>query len=261
MPLLVKQGWIVMERHLFKNKVTPFISLTIKSSRLVANATNPLVSNDTKLIDCTDTTTETTTKIVLANRGSRSAKGESTGRRGRGGRKEVGESTDRRERTVIKRGWMMKAADILKAHQAPTTGSLGAYWKSRCALVEKGYQKPLTGKEAGQLKLLSNYLGDQTRPVIAYAVEHWWKFASRAGAAAGTSFPADPNIGFLLKHHAVAVNLLTPEGTHVSANGVGDSGSAISCHCRDGRGSRPYAHVSGVDGVAGWPQISVRSQS
>lgn len=107
----------------------------------------------------------------------------------------------------------MKAEDVLKTKQASTSGNLGAYWKSRCALVQQGYQKPLTSKQQGQLKQLYKYLGDQTKPVIAYAVEHWWKFASHAGYAAGTNFPADPEIGFLLKHHAVAVNLLTPEVT------------------------------------------------
>ena len=179
------------------------------------------------------TGTESTDRFVLANRESRftSTYGEKSTGEGEAG--EVRESTDKkgknrvksctgRARTkvpqrveqnttgVVHRGWMMKAADILKAHQAPVNGSLGAYWKSRCALVSNNYQKPLTGKEAGQLKQLHTYLGDQTKPVIAYAVEHWWKFASQAGASAGTSFPADPNIGFLLKHHAVAVNLLMP---------------------------------------------------
>ena len=49
------------------------------------------------------------------------------------------------------------------------------------AQVQSGYQKPLTGKECGQLKQLSKYLGEQTKPVIDYAVNHWWKFASVAG--------------------------------------------------------------------------------
>lgn len=120
-------------------------------------------------------------------------------------RKEV-----REEDNTTRRGWMMKAEDVLKAHAAASTGSLGAYWKSRCALVSQDYQHPLTAKQLAQLKQLSKYLGDRTKPVIAYAVEHWWKFASRAGASAGCSFPADPHIGFLLKHHAVAVNLLYP---------------------------------------------------
>ena len=178
------------------------------------------------------TSTESTDRFVLANSKSRFANTYGEKSTGEGEAGEVRESTDKKEKkrvnsctgrartkapqtveqntTAVHRGWFMKAADILKAHQAPMNGSLSAYWKSRCALVQKGYQKPLTVKEASQLKQLHTYLGDQTKPVIAYAVEHWWKFATQAGASAGVVPPADPNIGFLLKYHAVAVNLLTP---------------------------------------------------
>lgn len=119
----------------------------------------------------------------------------------------------------------MNAADVLKTMQAPADGSLEGFWKARCALVTGAWQRVLTGKERGQLAHLRKYLGDQTKPVIDYAINHWWKFAQQAGAAAGTSFPGEPDIGFLLKHHAVAVNLLilqsakslppTPEETPV----------------------------------------------
>lgn len=109
------------------------------------------------------------------------------------------------------RGFFMKAADILKHYQTPANGSLSAYWKSRLAHVQPGYQQALTSKERGQLKQLSKKLGNDTRPVIAYAVEHWVRFASRAGDIAGTGmFPPEPHIGFLLKYHGVAMNLLHP---------------------------------------------------
>jgi len=177
------------------------------------------------------TGTESTDHVVLAHSKSRFASTYGDQCTGEGEVGRVGESTEKKESTGVNRqtkdartkapqgvkqiptgmqGKFMKAADILKAHQAPTNGSLSAYWKSRCALVLKGYQKPLTVKEAAQLKQLHTYLGNQTKPVIAYAVEHWWKFATQAGASAGVIPSADPNIGFLLKHHAVAVNLLTP---------------------------------------------------
>jgi hypothetical protein len=105
----------------------------------------------------------------------------------------------------------MKAGDILKNLKTPVTGNLGAFWQQRRALVQGGYQKPLTGKEMAQLKQLHTQLGELTRPVIDYVMNHWTAFASRAGVAAGCTYPADPHIGFLLKHHAVAVNLLQPE--------------------------------------------------
>jgi hypothetical protein len=108
-------------------------------------------------------------------------------------------------------GWLMKATEVLKNHKGGgVEGSLEAYWKSRCALVSNEYQRPLTGKERGQLKQLSKYLGTETKPVIAYAVEHWLKFSTHAAISAGTVGAESPHIGFLLKYHAVAVNLLHP---------------------------------------------------
>ena len=82
--------------------------------------------------------------------------------------------------------------------------SLESHWKKKCSLAMDGiYQKPLTGKERGQLKMLAKYLGgnEQAKEVISYAVEHWWKFAVAASAAADTGMPTEPHIGYLLKHH------------------------------------------------------------
>ena len=93
--------------------------------------------------------------------------------------------------------------------QEPQCGSLGEFWSARRGDVVKGaYQKPVTQKEHGQLKYLERCLGPRTRPVIAYAVQNWWKFAAKAQAVAGLStFPTEPHIGFLLKHHGVAMAL------------------------------------------------------
>jgi hypothetical protein len=111
--------------------------------------------------------------------------------------------------------WAMNAKEVLKAHQASLNGELGAYWQSRVKLVTenpKAYLPPLTLKQRGQLSHLKKKLGEMTRPVIAYAVEHWMKFASEAADYAGWSdYPTNPDIGFLLKHHHVAVNLLMPK--------------------------------------------------
>ena len=123
------------------------------------------------------------------------------------GNKENKEKEGNKENT----GWLMKATEVLKNHKGGgVEGSLEAYWKSRCALVSNEYQRPLTGKERGQLKQLSKYLGIETKPVIAYAVEHWLKFSTHAAISAGTVGAESPHIGFLLKYHAVAVNLLHP---------------------------------------------------
>jgi hypothetical protein len=111
-----------------------------------------------------------------------------------------------------KTGIFMKAEDALKAHKAVVEGTLASFWKSRCTLVLEGYQKALTAKETGQLKILSKKLGDDgiaVRPVITYAIEHWWQFASTAGFRAGHGqWPETPHTGYLLAHYHVAVELL-----------------------------------------------------
>lgn len=86
--------------------------------------------------------------------------------------------------------------------------SLELLWQSRLlALGEGKWQKALTQKERGQLKMLANVLGPLTNEVIGWAVANWWKFASKAQTEAGLPcFPGQPHIGFLLAHCAVAVN-------------------------------------------------------
>ena len=102
-------------------------------------------------------------------------------------------------------GWMRR--DI--GFGRPTGSRLAAVWRTQVAAVSGGYQKPLTQKEIGQLKQLARYLGPLTESVVRYAIQYWVTFASTAGAEAGTAWPTSPHIGFLLKHHAVAVNLMT----------------------------------------------------
>ena len=218
LPRLIQKQLLISERHLFQNKVTPHLRLTPRGESLCL-ATIPLVSHATKLstYNIDSSTTEVSTPVMASGASTASSvEPETTGSTG----VDTGGVGDLKSQTYLgvvsehksqpPKGWFfMKAADVLKAQEASKTGSLGAYWQSRCHLVSDQYQHPLTAKQQGQLKQLFKYLGPQTKPVIAYAVEHWWKFASHAGAAAGCSHPAEPHIGFLLKHHAVAVNLLT----------------------------------------------------
>ncbi|MDT8071044.1 MAG: hypothetical protein ROO76_23045 [Terriglobia bacterium] len=96
----------------------------------------------------------------------------------------------------------------LLQNEAVPLSSLVSFWQSRIASVGGGFQKQLTGRDRGQLKMLADKVGAQTKDVIQYAVNNWWKFATKASAMSGVgSFPTAPHIGFLLKHHAVAVNL------------------------------------------------------
>jgi len=230
MPRLVQRGLIVMERGLFKNKVTPHIQLTPEgmtamakvyspssksrakdTSRLGASKDNPrLVSDDANDL-VQESTQESTTEKDLATKTVAQSGQDQEGKEGEGigGEDQDPEGEDLSPDLPI--GGTMKAADILKAHTAPLSGSLGGFWKSRMKLIgHEGYQKNLTGQELGQLKHLSKALGDQTKAVIDYAICNWSKFASLAGIAAGVQPPDEPHIGFLLKHHDVAMNLLMP---------------------------------------------------
>jgi hypothetical protein len=103
--------------------------------------------------------------------------------------------------------------DALKQMKATNGGSLSTYWQSRCYDIFKDCQKPLTMKENGQLKQLGKYLLDDTKKTIDWALTNWWKFTHEAAAQAGlATVPSAPNvpggIGFLLKYHGVAVNLM-----------------------------------------------------
>lgn len=106
---------------------------------------------------------------------------------------------------------LMKIEDVLKKkaqEKAQPSQTLQGHWLKRMSAVYGGWQKPLTGKQLGQLKQLKALLGGDTISVIDYVVNYWMAFGSTASG--GGSFPPQPDIGFLLKHCAVAKNLLQP---------------------------------------------------
>ena len=80
-------------------------------------------------------------------------------------------------------------------------------WQQARRISPGTYVKPLTDKEVGQLKYLWKCVGDEAADVAAFALKNWHRFASRAGVQAGVPGPEEPHIGFLVKHHAVAVNM------------------------------------------------------
>ena len=88
--------------------------------------------------------------------------------------------------------------------------SLGEHWSSRMAQKHPTeYQKPLTHKERGQLKMLANKVGAQTKKLIDFAVNHWNRFGQEASVQAGLGdYPSRPQIGFFLAYHHVAVNMM-----------------------------------------------------
>ena len=87
--------------------------------------------------------------------------------------------------------------------------ALEVRWRGGVSLRDKSaFQKPLTNKERGQLKMLANALGSLTNEVVDWALANWFRFAQKAQIEAGLrSFPSEPHIGFLLTHCNVAVKL------------------------------------------------------
>ena len=102
-----------------------------------------------------------------------------------------------------------KAEELKKQGEKPTF-SLEAHWKSCMAPISAGkHQRPLTQKERGELKMLADKVGPQTKDLMAFVVNNWAKFAFKAMHSAGLStLPDNPHIGFLLAYHHVGMNLL-----------------------------------------------------
>jgi hypothetical protein len=114
----------------------------------------------------------------------------------------------------------VKAKDVIeRLQQKKGVVSLGGYWKQTLSSAQDGkYQKALTNKDLGQLKMLSNKLGEITVPVIDYCLHNWAKFAEKAKNAKGlATYPIQPHVGYLLAHHDVAVNLLQSIATKKEA--------------------------------------------
>jgi hypothetical protein len=106
----------------------------------------------------------------------------------------------------------MKAEDTSQKNEPDENkrqSKLVIHWKCQLAAITGDSPKELTPRKAKQLKLLYRSFGMQTKEVVDWALNNWWKFAHEAMYQAGlTSCPPTPHMGFLLAHHAVAVNLM-----------------------------------------------------
>jgi biotin carboxyl carrier protein len=191
--LLKVKGWVEVERHLFRGKVTPFIRLTgpgkelmlqhwpgaatpnplgsTPTNQMVPVPANPLVAEDSNL-SSTETTTETTTENTMAT-----------------------------------------AKEVLMGFENPKTQTkavspsyLGLVWKQRVGLVTGQFVKSLTIADVGKLKHVLKGAGDQALPAMVYAIENWQAFKAEVWAKKGESVnPALPEVGFFVKHYDVAV--------------------------------------------------------
>lgn len=82
-------------------------------------------------------------------------------------------------------------------------------WRKKMGLLDSGYQKPLTGKETGQLKTVMKAIGpEKAGQALSYALDHWAKFSQEAMFQKGAPVVTTPGCGYFCQHYDVAVRLL-----------------------------------------------------
>jgi len=148
---------------------------------------------------------------------------------------------------------MASASEVLKALAAKQagkqTGDLGvmglaSLWTRKVGEKKGEFQKALTGKDKGQLKLLQKALGEKTGPALEFAVTHWGRFAFEAGQAKGLKHtPDDPVIGFVLQYHDVLVRLMDKPVVQLVAEPkkAMEGGKSVSAPIGNGQASKQLA--------------------
>jgi len=115
----------------------------------------------------------------------------------------------------------MKMADVEKSvkanallHQPDSYGALEKKWIN--AVYEaQGSMVVLKAKEKGQLKMLHK-LWASPDATLAFVLKHWTSFAAKVATDAGEkNTPAQPALGFLLKHASIAAIFAEPTPAYV----------------------------------------------
>lgn len=237
-PRLRDLGLIRTERGLFDNRVTPFIQLTEQgwtllrpesanrlvvkpANQLVAPDTNQLVAHDTNLI--TETTSETTTETTAETAtcgcllplpsNAPAEMGEAVIQEVKNTEKEQNNNL----KDVVSSVLAMDSKQVLeqfnqkaqKTEHLKGLNGMCLLWKKHMAQETAGYQKPLAGKEVGQLKHVFKHLGDQSIEVLGWTLRHWQFFANRVSTLKGIDKqPMVPHVGFFCQHFEVATQLI-----------------------------------------------------
>lgn len=157
----------------------------------------------------TETTTEITTEITVAPSGA-GDKSEKL--------PEACEQPTASNVTTTTAWWTMKADEVLarrtagkldKADLLKGTNAAMMLWKQLMAGEYGGYQKAFTVAESSQMKQLASACKEQTAAVLHRVIPGWTAYAFEVRAQKGLSIvPEAPSIGFLLKYHDVAMQLI-----------------------------------------------------
>jgi hypothetical protein len=104
----------------------------------------------------------------------------------------------------------MKANQVLeRIHKPAHEMTLVTLWCAVLAELKGAYVAPFTNKQKGQLKQFAKKCPPgKAELVLEHVLRHWLIFIESAEANAGVyKAPASPDVGFLLKHAGIAINL------------------------------------------------------
>lgn len=110
----------------------------------------------------------------------------------------------------------LKSKKSLPAKEPTNPTEVSLRWKERAGEAT-GYCKEFTGKDKGNFKQLFKALGAQSNKVVDYVWDNWSKFCSKVQAVKGLEVaPTQPNLGFFVAYHDVAVQLIASKNTVVA---------------------------------------------
>lgn len=97
-------------------------------------------------------------------------------------------------------------------HKPDTVSQLVSVWMDTCAAISGTYQPPLTQKARGQLKhMIKGCPPGKAAEVLELTLKDWITFAKTVESqSAKKGVPVKPDIGFLLSHLGIAINLAYP---------------------------------------------------
>ncbi len=224
--VLKQRGLVETWNTLFDGHPTVHVRCTLIKGNVLSNAdlaafhcalkSNPLHEIAQSI---TETTTETTTKTLEPVGASPTAPAQALSV-GTGHVKNSGDPTP----YPLPKEPTMNASELLAQHKqqwastlantpTPATASaVATRWRHQCVGAGMGIKSTLTGKEAGQFKLLFKALGPQSNEVVDYVFANWMKFTGKVGSMKGVEvLPSSPVVGFVLQHYDVALQLIAKQ--------------------------------------------------
>ncbi|MEJ6846772.1 hypothetical protein V3589_11205 [Sinorhizobium fredii] len=240
---LKRRGLVVVERHLFKQRIRSFFRLSEQAIQLLTEAPDPAQTGamDSAQTGTTDSaqmgTIEDAQKGAIPKEPSVLVVSEKEGDissecdlavamsilpddKGLSGAEKKDDTNPptplaNAEVTMVK-SYPKSAHQVMAAvaaqkvlHKPDSGAALVALWKTEVAAETAAFVPTPTCKQVHQLKQIAQKCPKgRAKEVLTYAVRHWIEFVKTVETEAGvTKTPAGPQIGFLLKHVGVAINL------------------------------------------------------